>query len=141
GMRPKTKKPGTYEKRSTSQPVASAKSTPPTPDPTLANPHAEATKSLGRTSAGTASIFAVTPVYPSMAIETSAMDSRTSFANTAGIAALINNANRVTESLRAKGTATCHLSKSVAHQPPNTFPTAAPRKGIHAHFPIAVKSK
>lgn len=56
------------------QPVSSAKTIPPNPDPMLASPQIEATTFFGKTSAGKASMLATQAVYPNIARDTSPMD-------------------------------------------------------------------
>ena len=100
---------------------------PPNPEPILARPQMEATTFLGYTSAGNASMFAETPVYPSIANETSAIDTLVSGTNTAGIAEAISNMKTVTADFRAIVTGTPRRSKNPENQPPIMLPKPATR--------------
>ena len=100
---------------------------PPNPEPMLARPQIEATTFLGYTSAGNASMFAETPVYPIIANETSAIDTLVSGTSTAGIAEAISSTKTVTADFRAMVTETPRRNKNPENQPAMMLPKPATR--------------
>src|SRR5437868_7063840 len=76
------------------------------------------------------------PVYPAMAIDTRAIEVRTSETRTAGIAESISTAKKVTDAFRAMVTGHPRLSIQPHNHPPRRLPTPATRNGIHPNLPI-----
>src|SRR5258708_211577 len=114
---------------------------PPKPEPMLANPQIDPSVLVGNTSAGKESRTALQAVYPAMARETSAMERQALSTKTAGIAAVMQRANRLTVPLRATLTLIPACNSLPQTQPPARLPRSAARNGIQPTLPIEASSK
>src|ERR1039457_7079320 len=103
---------------------------PPKPEQMLARPYTDATALFGNTSAAKLSMFARQPVYPNLAMDTSAIDIHACRASTAGIADVISAAKNVTEVLRAKVTLQPRCNSRPDIHPPRMLPNPATMNGI-----------
>src|ERR1039457_411274 len=99
----------------------------------LAMPQTEPTVFLGNRSAGIASMFESAPVYPSVAVEISAIETNTFDTSTAGIAAVMSAEKNMTDILRARATGITRFSTAAALAPPSRLPAPAVKNGIQAN--------
>src|SRR5689334_9840459 len=86
-------------------------------------------------------MLAVAAVYPAIARETQAIETRTEFTSAAGMAANIITAARLTDSFRATMTGQPSRKRTEESHPPKRFPKPATANGIHAYWPIDRTSK